>query len=243
MNLRILIADDEPLARSRLRALVEELGHVVCAEAADADSAERELHRVRPDVLLLDIEMPGTDGLALAKQLEVEYPDVPVVLVTAHNEYAVPAFDAAVKDYVLKPVRKERLDQALRRIGAGQARAGADVPMIRLKLGRKDQLIPLKELDYFCAEDGYVVAHSARLTAFVETRLNDLEDQYAANLIRVHRSYLAVKSAVAGLETVSGAEHRLMFHDGTAPIPVSRRQLRRVRQLLAPVQANSRGRT
>ena len=113
MSLRILIADDESLARSRLRQLVEELGHQVCAEAPDGFTAERLLRDSNPDAVLLDIEMPGIDGLALAKRLETQCPGIPVVLVTAHSEHAIEAFDAQVRDYVLKPVRRERLERAV----------------------------------------------------------------------------------------------------------------------------------
>jgi two-component system, LytTR family, response regulator AlgR len=114
--LRLLIADDEPLARARLRSLVEELGHEVCAEACDAADAEQALLSTRPDAVLLDIQMPGAGGLSLAQRMEHSHPKVPVVLVTAHSEHAVAAFDAAVADYVLKPVRKERLAKALERV-------------------------------------------------------------------------------------------------------------------------------
>jgi two-component system, LytTR family, response regulator AlgR len=242
MSLRILIADDEPLARSRLRVLVEELGHEVCAEAGDTASAERELRRTHPDLLLLDIEMPRTDGLTLARRIELAHPEIAVVLVTAHAEHAVAAFDAAVTDYVLKPIRKERLEQALRKVEVSRLQSKPSTLKIRLTLGRREQLVPLDEIDYFSAEDSYVVAHSARFTAFVDARLGDLEAQHGDSLIRVHRSYLAVRDSVTGLETISASDHRLTFRDGMTPIPVSRRQLRMVREfLIARAQQTSIG--
>uniref|UniRef100_UPI0035666D1F LytR/AlgR family response regulator transcription factor n=1 Tax=Thioalkalivibrio sp. TaxID=2093813 RepID=UPI0035666D1F len=139
MSLRILIADDESPARARLRGLVEELGHEVCAEAPDGLAVERLLRDVHPDAMLLDIHMPGTDGLTLARRMEAEHPEVPVVLVTAHAEHAVAAFDADVRDYVLKPVRRERLERALGRLRGARTK---EVPRIRVKIGRREQLVP-----------------------------------------------------------------------------------------------------
>jgi two-component system, LytTR family, sensor histidine kinase AlgZ len=163
MSLRILIADDESPARARLRGLLEELGHEVCAEAVDGLAVERLLRDVHPDAMLLDIEMPGMDGLTLARRMEAEYPEIPVVLVTAHAEHAVAAFDADVRDYVLKPVRRERLERALGRLGGARSK---EVPRIRVKIGRREQLVPLDEIDCFVAEDSYVIARSARIEGF-----------------------------------------------------------------------------
>ena len=233
MSLRILIADDEPLARARLRTLVEELGHEVCAEAVDGRSAEQELLRTQPDVVLLDIEMPETDGLALAQRIETDYPQIPVVLVTAHSEHALAAFDASVRDYVLKPARRERLARALDR--AMEQQSSDDVsmcPTLRLSIGRREHLARLDEIDCFVANAGYVLARSAKFEGFVDISLQALEQRYGIALIRIHRSCLAVRSAIAGLETRSGTDHRLLFRDGLASVPISRRQLPQVRDFL-----------
>ena len=235
MSLRILIADDESPARARLRGLVEELGHEVCAAAADGLAVERMLRDVHPDAMLLDIEMPGMDGLTLARRMEAEYPGVPVVMVTAHAEHALAAFDADIRDYVLKPVRRERLERALGRLGVPRTK---EVPRIRVKIGRKELLVPMNRIDCFVAEEGYVVARSANLEAIVDARLYELEEQFRDLLLRVHRSCLAVKWAVAGMETRSANDHRLLFSDGLAPIPISRRELNTVRAFLrTPLQA------
>jgi two-component system response regulator AlgR len=225
MTLRLLIADDEPLARQRLRSLIEELGHEVCAEAADAPGAEAALRRTRPDAALLDIEMPGQDGLTLARVIKKEFPQVPVVMVTAHSEHAVEAFEVAVRDYLLKPVRRERLARALERVSAAQAPETAPAPVLRVKTGRKERLVPLDEIDCFVAEQGYVMARSAHLEGFVEACLHELETQLGEAVIRVHRSCVAVRSAIAGIETRSASDHRLLFRDGMEPVSISRRHL------------------
>jgi two-component system, LytTR family, response regulator AlgR len=221
MSLRILIADDESPARARLRGLVEELGHEVCAEAADGLAVERLLRDVHPDAMLLDIEMPGMDGLTLARRMEAEHPEVPVVLVTAHAEHAVAAFDADVRDYVLKPVRRERLERALGRLGIPRSK---EVPRIRVKIGRREQLVPLDEIDCFVAEDGYVMARSARVEGFVDASLQELEQRLGDAVLRVHRGCLVVKGAVAGVEMRVGGGCWVVFRDCLGGVPVSRRQ-------------------
>jgi two-component system, LytTR family, response regulator AlgR len=222
MTLRILIVDDEPLARARLRALVEELGHEVCAEAANAADAEHALADAHPDAMLLDIQMPHESGLSLARRLRAQRVVTPVVLVTAHAEHALAAFEAAATDYVLKPVRKERLSKALTRIEEQLDVQKAPI-LIRLSLGRKEQLVPLHQIDCFVTDRGYVMARSAVLHGFVDAHLTELEHRFPTELIRVHRSCLAVITAIAGIEQRPSGDHCLIFRDGLQGIPVSRR--------------------
>jgi len=229
MSLRILIADDEAPARARLRAVLEELGHEVCAEAPDGLCVERFLRDAKPDAMLLDIEMPGTDGLTLAKRMEREYPNVPVVLVTAHAEHAIEAFNVAVRDYVLKPVRRERLERALNRL---QEQRGNPAPRLRLRIGRRERLVQLDELDCLVAEDGYVIGRSATVEGFLDRPLQELEAALGDAVLRVHRGCLVVKVAVSGLETVAAGEHRVLFTDGLRGVRVSRRQLGSFRDFL-----------
>jgi len=229
MSLRILIADDEAPARARLRAVLEELGHEVCAEAPDGLCVERFLRDARPDAVLLDIEMPGTDGLTLAKRMEQEYPEIPVVLVTAHGEHAIAAFDADVRDYLLKPVRRERLERALGRL---QMPKSHEAPRIRVKIGRREQLVSLDEIDCFVAEDGYVMARSAAIEGFVDASLQELEQRLGDAVLRVHRGCLVVSAAVAGVETRRSGEHWVVFRDQLEAVPVSRRQMPLLRSFL-----------
>jgi two-component system, LytTR family, response regulator AlgR len=160
--------------------------------------------------------------------MEAEHPEVPVVLVTAHAEHAVAAFDADVRDYVLKPVRRERLERALGRLREARTK---EVPRIRVKIGRREQLVPLDEIDCFVAEDGYVMARSARVEGFVDASLRELEERLGDAVLRVHRGCLVVKSAVRGLERRCG-HNRLLFRDNLEPVPVSRRQMAILRPVL-----------
>lgn len=235
MPLRLLIADDEPPARARLRELVQETGHEVCAETGNAMEALAALHALHPDAALLDIEMPGEDGIRLARSAARLFPDIPLVMVTAHAEHALEAFDVPVCDYLLKPVRPERLGRALERVAAARANAAPDAIAhpIRIRVGRREQFVPLREIDCFVADEGYVLARSAGLEGFVELPLSELEARFSPAVVRVHRSCLAVRTAIAGIETRSANDHRLLFKDGLAPVAISRRQLPEVRRCIA----------
>lgn len=147
--LRILIADDEPPARARLRSLVAETGHQVCAEAGNADETLAALSDCRPDVLLLDIQMPGEDGIALAHRLTTSHPSVAVIMVTAYPDHALEAFEAAAHDYLLKPVRAERLARALQRVEGRRKNLGSQLAetRIRITVGRREEWLRLGEID------------------------------------------------------------------------------------------------
>ncbi|WP_018871633.1 LytTR family DNA-binding domain-containing protein [Thioalkalivibrio sp. ALJ16] len=232
-QLNLLIADDEPVARQRLAALAAELGHRVVAQAAHAGEVEQALGETEPDALLLDIDMPGESGLELARRLHAQRPGLTIILVTAHDRFPLEAFEAGVRDYVLKPVRRERLAQALERALLQSPGAPVSGPAeVHITVGRREERVPLEQVDIFIAEGGYVMARSARLAGFVNARLRDLEDQYGPALLRVHRGCLAVKSAIKGIESLGQADHRLLFHDDLEPMPISRRQLPRVRDYL-----------
>ncbi|WP_019594593.1 LytTR family DNA-binding domain-containing protein [Thioalkalivibrio sp. ALM2T] len=232
-RLELLIADDEPIARQRLTALAQELGHRVVAQAAHAGEVEMQLQDHAPDALLLDIDMPGETGLELARRLHAEDPALTVILVTAHDRFPLEAFEAGVRDYVLKPVRRERLEQALQRaVQQKQDRPETFPNEVHITMGRREERVPLEQVDIFIAEGGYVMARSARLAGFVDARLRELEGLYGPALLRVHRGCLAVKASIKGVESLGQTDHRLLFHDALDPIPISRRQLPRVRDYL-----------
>ncbi|MFO7954486.1 MAG: LytTR family DNA-binding domain-containing protein [Thioalkalivibrio sp.] len=232
-QLELLIADDEPVARQRLSTLARELGHRVVAEAAHAGEVLTRLQDHSPDALLLDIDMPGESGLELAGRLHTENPALTVILVTAHDRFSLEAFEAGVRDYVLKPVRRERLEQALQRaVHQNQGASNAFPREVHITVGRREERVPLERVDIFIAEGGYVMARSARLAGFVDARLRDLEDLYGPALLRVHRGCLAVKASIKGIENLGPTDNRLLFHDDLDPMPISRRQLPRVREYL-----------
>ena len=242
--LNVLVVDDEPLARSRLRTLVADCtapAAVVSAEAGNAALAMEALRRASFDAVLLDIHMPGADGLALARALQ-ELPEPPaIVFVTAHAEHAVAAFELEAVDYLTKPVRLERLQVALQKVQrAIQARGAAvqDAPEVLLIQDRgRTERVPLLEVLYFKAELKYVTVRTASKSYILDASLSELEERHAAQFLRVHRNALVARRAVRALEKHFDPEEgegwavRLTGIDEV--LAVSRRQLGAVREALA----------
>lgn len=232
--LRVLIVDDEPIARQRLAELVADAGHQVIGQAGETIAARSAITDEQPDLVLLDIEMPGESGMELAAEIGAQRPGLMVILVTAHDQFSLDAFEAGVRDYVLKPVRGERLTQALER--AVRYKNGFSAPptpkTVRLSIGRREERVALERIAYFVAEDGYVIARGEQLEGFVDIRLHELESRFGNALLCVRRGCLAVRTAIRGLETRGPTDHRLLFHGHVEPVTISRRQLPQVRSFL-----------
>jgi two-component system response regulator AlgR len=243
MNLQVLVVDDEALARSRLRTLLADCSAPAASvggEAANSAQAMDLLQRQHFDVVLLDIHMPGADGLALARALR-ELPQPPaVVFVTAHPEHAVAAFDVEAIDYLTKPVRLERLQVALQKVerqfqATGSPPAAPDVLLIQDR-GRTER-VPLAEVLYFKAELKYITVRTASRSYILDASLSELEERHAAQFLRVHRNALVARRAVRALEKHFDPEEgegwavRLNGIDDL--LAVSRRQLSAVREAIA----------
>ena len=244
MGLKMLLVDDEPLARSRLRTLLADCkspAAEVAAEAANAAQAMEHLRRQSFDAVLLDIHMPGADGLALAQVLRT-LPDAPaVVFVTAYAEHAVTAFELEAVDYLTKPVRLERLQAALARVEkARQGRnGGAELEQEVLVIqdrGRTER-VPVTEVLYFKAELKYITVRTASRSYILDGSLSDLEDKHGAQFLRVHRNALVSRRAVRALEKHFDAEEgegwAVRLNGIDESLQVSRRQLSAVREALA----------
>lgn len=240
--MRVLIADDEPLARERLAALVADVGGEVVASVDNGEQAVQQADRLRPDVCLLDIRMPGMDGLDAARII-AEMDDAPgVIFCTAYDEYALKAFDAHAVDYVLKPVRRERLQQAFARAG----RLGVNkVDKVAGTLGPHRQrshicarvrgnlvLVPVQDILYLQAEDKYVVVHHVKGQVLIEDALKGLEDEFGDHFVRIHRNCLVARERMAGL--TRGGDGRVFVKiDGSSDVlEVSRRNLPGLRKLV-----------
>ncbi len=242
--LRALIVDDETLARSRLRVLLgqcQQPSALVIGEAADAPQALALLQRTPVDVVLLDIHMPGADGVQLARALR-DLPQPPrVVFVTAHAEHAVEAFEIEAADYLTKPVRVERLQAALQKVERQMASTGRAVDeeapewLLIHERGRTYRL-PLAEVFYLKAELKYVTVRAATGSYLLDDSLSQLEKRYGARFLRIHRNALVARSAIRALVRHHDAEEG----DGWAvrlagvdePLAVSRRQMAAVREAL-----------
>jgi two-component system response regulator AlgR len=244
-TLRALIVDDEALARSRLRTLLGDCtapAVMVAAEAAHAVQAIDALRRDAFDVVLLDIRMPGADGITLAQAI-AQLPRPPaVVFVTAHSEHAVQAFELEAVDYLTKPVRLERLQQALQKVER-LAQAGRGLQpdlkgehLIIQDRGRTER-VPLAEVLYLKAELKYITVRTAGKSYILDGSLNELEERYPQQFMRIHRNALVARRAVRALEKhfdpEEGEGWAVRLNGIDELLAVSRRQLSAVRETIA----------
>jgi len=244
-TLQVMVVDDEALARVRLRTLLgdcrEPAAHVA-GEAANAAQAMELLQRRFFDAVLLDIRMPGADGLTLARALQALTDPPAIVFVTAHAEHAVQAFELEAVDYLTKPVRLERLQVALQKVErkstAGRGVSANSVPEFVLIQDRGLVVrVPLAEVLYFKAELKYITVRTAGKSYILDASLSELEERHPVHFLRIHRNALVAKRALRALERHDDPEEgegwavRLAGID--EPLAVSRRQLGAVREALA----------
>jgi two-component system response regulator AlgR len=243
--LRILIVDDESPARERLRRLLAGLdeGHEVAGEAADGEAALAFCARSEVDLVLLDVRMPGMDGLEVAGRLARMAPPPEVILVTAYPEFALDAFDRRVADYLVKPVRRERLLEALRRVqvpSRPQRAVLTGPPTARP--GRRRRLtahyrgglraVPIEAVIYLQAQQKYVAARHAGGSLLLDEPLKALEEEFHDLFIRIHRNALVARRCLAGLEKDGEGMSLARLHGCEERLPVSRRHLAEVRRWL-----------
>jgi two-component system response regulator AlgR len=213
--LRLLIVDDEAPARARLRNLLDDLAPQVptrvVAEAADGVEALRCIEGLEVDVALIDIRMPRMDGIELARHLaKLARPPV-VVFATAYDQYAVKAFELSAVDYLLKPVKAARLAEALQKamrtppapgalVEAAEAVEPGGRRQLRCLERGKVLLVPVAEVVYFKAEQKYVTARTREREFLLEESLAQLETEFSARFMRIHRNCLVAREAIAGYE-------------------------------------------
>ena len=238
--LRLLVVDDEPLARLRLKSLVASLPEaaaVVVGEAGDADNALALLQATPADAVLLDIRMPGRDGLRLAVAMQALPRPPAVIFVTAHAEHALKAFELEAVDYLTKPVRRERLLVALQRVRQRLRPASEPLPegpaLVVHDRGRVLRL-PHAEVLYLKAEQKYVTLRTAERSHVLDETLTELEHRLGDAFIRIHRNALVARRAVRELQLrdadADGWAVRVAPMDEW--LPVSRRQVAAVRAAL-----------
>lgn len=241
-NMRILIVDDEKPARERLRSLIEALpSYEVCGEASNGIEALRISQMEHPDVVLMDIRMPGMDGLEAAQHLaDLEQPPA-IIFATAYGDHALDAFAAHAVDYLLKPVRRERLIQALgnarkpnraQLIELGKTRRDSPRTHICAKLGERFKLIPIDQVLYFQAEQKYVTVRHRQGEVIIEESLKSLETELAPAFVRAHRNALVALAFIEGLDRSAEGRFRIVLKNMPECIEVSRRHLATVKNAL-----------
>ena len=240
--MKILIIDDEHLARQRLRSVIAEIGNdEVVGEGSNGEQALALSQTLQPDVILLDIRMPGMSGIEAAVHImKLETPPA-IIFTTAYDEYALQAFDTHAVDYLLKPIRKERLQQALdnaKRLTRAQMQninasdTASERKHISARLGGELRLIPIEDIRYFMAEHKYVTVRYTEGTVLIEESLRTLEDTFANHFLRVHRNALISVAHIAKLEKDKIGRHRVRLRDLDETIEVSRRHLPMVRRVM-----------
>lgn len=233
--IRALIVDDEPPARARLKRMVEALpGCEVCGEAGSGAAALTMISSTQPDLVLLDISMPGMDGMGLAAALQKMDKAPEIVFCTAWPDRALEAFDRDAVDYLVKPVREDRLKVAIDKVARvlGRADAAADQEFLRSTVGGKTMLIDLGDVICLVAEDKYTTVWYEGGKTVINDSLVELERRFPDRMLRIHRKTLVAPGRIRGLER-TGSGKCLLVLDGTDEQPeISRRQLSMVRNLL-----------
>jgi len=236
MSTRAIVVDDEPLARDELRFMLGQCEDVeVVGEARNAAEAQDLCIAERPDVAFLDLRMPGPDGVALAETLMANHPELQVVIVSAHDEGALRAFEARVADYLLKPVRLERLRQAVERVRMASARSPSGHERLdRIAVRRKDAYVVLELADvvYFEVKDELVWAVTEEDRFAIDKTLATLEEELDPNaFFRSHRGFIVRYDRIRAIEpTGAGTYQLLLDHPEEPKVPLARERAKRLRE-------------
>jgi two-component system response regulator AlgR len=242
MTLRVLIVDDEPPARGRLRQLLEEIPDTECVgEGATGEEALSLVESAEPDVVLLDIRMPGIGGLEAARQIAA-LPEPPaVIFTTAYEQHALEAFEAEASGYLLKPVRRDRLAAALerasrprrtQRTAPGDAPAGTRRAHVSARVRDQIRLIPVADVLCFIAEQKYTTVRHLGGEDLIEDSLRSLEDEFGTQFVRIHRSALVAVAQVEALERDAEGHAWVRLRNGGGRLQVSRRLAAEVQRRL-----------
>ena len=245
--MKVLIVDDEKPARDRLRQLIADFGNYeVVAEATNGEQALSMAATYDPDVVLLDIRMPGVDGIETAHHLNAMETPPAVVFTTAYDEYAIDAFEARAIGYVLKPVRRERLEKALEHAAritgqmlkqlTSESNLQRHRQHVCTRIHGELRLIPIESVSYFSADQKYVTVHHGDGQDLIDDSLKSLEDEFTDEFVRIHRGALVAVAQIDRLQKTDDGKIRVVLRqdslaDGDELI-ISRRHLTNVRNRL-----------
>ena len=235
--MRVLIVDDEHLARERLSRLVEEVdGFYSIGEATNGHEAVAMTNEHHPDVVLMDVRMPGMDGLEAARHLSSLNEPPAVIFTTAFNDHALEAFEARAVGYLLKPIRLEKLEQAMknatRRTRAQQHDHSTTRTHLCTSIGNQVSLIPVDEVLFFRAEHKYVTLVHKHGESLIEEPLKQLEEEFGSRFVRIHRNALVSVAHIGGMEKTHDGKQRLVLLGSDARLEISRRHLPEVRKMI-----------
>lgn len=235
--MRVVVCDDEPLARERLSRIVREEGHQVVAQASTGIEAINKVKETTPDVVLLDIRMPEMDGIRCAKELNELTNPPAIIFVTAYDHYAIAAFKAHAIGYLLKPANKEELTEALARASTLNSAQLNEIrrledPMVQLtrqhiaaRTHRGVELIPLHDIYFFTADQKYVQVRHKNGTVLIDETLKELEQEFGNAFFRIHRNALINLDYLEMLEAIDQGQYQVKFKGLDERLAVSRRHL------------------
>ena len=234
--LNILIIDDEKPARDRLRRLLDAIPACnIVGEASNGSQALEQIRELHPDVLLLDISMPGMDGMALARVLQEGGASPAVIFCTAYQNQALKAFEVEAVDYLVKPVRVERLEKSLEKVQRylGEGGGHDDEHYVRSTVGGKVVLTPIHRVICLISEDKYTTVIHEKGTTVIDDSLLDLEEKFPELFFRVHRNALVSRTHLRGLERTTDGQTRVLLSGTDRKPEVSRRNISSLRKLLS----------
>jgi two-component system response regulator AlgR len=242
--MKLLIVDDEAPARDRLRSLLGEIDDCeVIGEAGNGEQALLRCTELQPDIVLLDVRMPGISGIEVARHIDSMQDPPAVIFTTAYDQYAVEAFETEAVAYLLKPVRKEKLAHALRHAArvspsrlvkvAQTARMEHRREQICARLGEQLRLIPLADVYYFLADQKYVTVCHKGGENLIDDSLKALADEFESDFVRIHRNALVAEKQISAVERTEDGKYAVRVRECGAVLEVSRRHaselLRRIR--------------
>lgn len=238
----VLLVDDEPLARERLRRMVAAMpDYTVCAEAADGATALEQARAAAPDIVLLDIHMPGVDGLQVAADLAALAVPPAIIFTTAYSEHALTAHSVGAAGYLLKPVKQQTLAAALKRahrpsraqlLTLLEERDDVAQRFVVARTHEGETRVALEDIVYCRAEDKYTAVRHLQGELLISDSLNALEQRFGDAFVRIHRQLLVATRFVTGLYTDDYGNRKLRLQHCDTPLPVSRRRLAAVRKIL-----------
>jgi len=239
--MNVLIVDDEQLARQRLRHMLSGMGEHVIGEAATGEQALQQTQNSSPDVILLDIRMPGMDGLEAAGYINQMDNPPAIIFTTAYSDHALQAFETHAIDYLLKPIKRDRLANAIsaaKRLTRAQIQRlrNDDTEDMRNRICVKSrgalELVPIEEIIYFKADQKYVTLKTDDHEYLIEESLIALEQEFANRFVRIHRNALVSENHIAGLSKNENGHQCILLNDTDDALEISRRHLPAIRKKL-----------
>lgn len=236
--MNVLVVDDEPLARDRLIRFLQDIDAVeLTNSASNAEDALQKLQAGRYDVVLLDVRMPGQSGIEVAQHIQQMAEAPAIIFCTAYDEYALQAFQVNAQSYLLKPIQRQALTDALirsqhlTRAQISALNSDSAVPTIVVQSGRGKERVPLSDVYYFKADQKYVSMYGVKGERVVDDSLKMLEETFSNQLIRVHRNTLVMRARVEKLKRDRDGGFWIIVNGVKEALPVSRRHSREIKKL------------